>query len=417
MTDAVDTIATQRAAFLASGGGRVCLGNAAGDLDSVVSALAAAALYGGAALARFPREDLALRRDAEAALAHDDAAAAAAGGAPARLALVFGDEAAAAPAAACEVVLTDHNAFDGGDASLAFASPATVVAVVDHHADEGRHADARDREIDAACGSCCTMLAERLLARGGEPPARLLALAFAAVAVDCRGFAAKHAGLKFSPRDVALGHAVLDALGGGPAPDGSAPALRGRALPAACAVLGAATVGDLAKRLLAARKDVSALDAPQLLRLDYKRASAGRLRVGAASIMAPLSDFSRRAGGGAPLGAALRAFAAKSGVDVLFAMTAAEQGAKGLAYVVRDGAVDAAALERRLEAAPEGLPGDLLALPLFATQRVTTDGFGLAFGALLGDGDGAPRCSRLRADITRKTVLPFVLHVLGELAA
>ena len=206
-------------------------------------------------------------------------------------------------------MLTAHNAFDGGDASLAFASPATVVAVVDHHADEGRHADARDREIDAACGSCCTMLAERLLARGGEPPARLLALAFAAVAVDCRGFAAKHAGLKFSPRDVALGHAVLDALGGGPAPDGSAPALRGRALPAACAVLGAATVGDLAKRLLAARKDVSALDAPQLLRLDYKQASAGRLRVGAASIMAPLSDFSRRAGGGGPLGAALRAFA------------------------------------------------------------------------------------------------------------
>ena len=30
MTDAFDTIATQRAAFLASGGGRVCLGNAAG---------------------------------------------------------------------------------------------------------------------------------------------------------------------------------------------------------------------------------------------------------------------------------------------------------------------------------------------------------------------------------------------------
>ncbi|KAK7254314.1 hypothetical protein SO694_00009330 [Aureococcus anophagefferens] len=98
-------------------------------------------------------------------------------------------------------------------------------------------------------------------------------------------------------------------------------------------------------------------------------------------------------------------------------MTAAEQGAKGLAYVVRDGAVDAAALERRLEAAPEGLPGDLAALPLFGTQRVATDGFGLAFGALLGDADGASRCSRLRADITRKTVLPFVLHVLGELAA
>ncbi|KAH8060527.1 pyrophosphatase [Aureococcus anophagefferens] len=246
MTDAFDAITAQRAAFLASGGGRVCLGNAAGDLDSVVSALAAAALYGGAALARFPREDLALRRDAEAALAHDDAAAAAAGAAPA---LAAPSATRRRRAAACEVVLTDHNAFDGGDASLAFASPATVVAV--------------------------------------------------------------------------------------------------------------------------------------LLRLDYKRASAGRLRVGAASIMAPLSDF-RAARAAARLGAALRA-AAKSGVDVLFAMTAAEQGAKGLAYVVRDGA-------RR------------------------DDGFGLAFGPSW-DADGASRCSRLRADITRKTVLPFVLHVLGELAA
>ncbi|KAK7254317.1 hypothetical protein SO694_00009331 [Aureococcus anophagefferens] len=112
MTDAFDAITAQRAAFLASGGGRVCLGNAAGDLDSVVSALAAAALYGGAALARFPREDLALRRDAEAALAHDDAAAAAAGAAPRWLRFVFGGDggARARPARSCSRTTTPSTA-------------------------------------------------------------------------------------------------------------------------------------------------------------------------------------------------------------------------------------------------------------------------------------------------------------------
>ncbi|KAH8060819.1 pyrophosphatase [Aureococcus anophagefferens] len=153
------------------------------------------------------------------------------------------------------------------------------------------------------------MLAERLLARAASRR-RGTALAFAAVAVDCRGFAGCSGPEIFAAHRASA--AVLDALGGGPAPDGSAPALRGRALPAACAVLGAATVGDLAKRLLAARKDVSALEAPQLLRLDYKRASAGRLRVGAASIMAPLSDFSRRAALRAPLSAGAPAAAAST---------------------------------------------------------------------------------------------------------
>ncbi|KAH8060818.1 pyrophosphatase [Aureococcus anophagefferens] len=131
MTDAFDAITVQRAAFLASGGGRVCLGNAAGDLDSVVSALAAAALYGGAALARFPR------RTSRCAATPRPRSRTTTRPRPRKRAQqrrCLRRPGGGSAGAACEVVLTDHNAFDGGDASLAFASPATVVAVVDHHA-------------------------------------------------------------------------------------------------------------------------------------------------------------------------------------------------------------------------------------------------------------------------------------------
>ena len=388
---------------------RVCLGNGAGDLDSVVSAVVAGYLYGGVAVARFPRGDLALRRDAEAVLSHD---AQTFGGTAASAALAFYGEGLAGDGS-CEVVLTDHNRFDDDDVELrAFASGAKVVAVLDHHRDELRHLEApvRDREVDPALGSCSSLLAERLLASGAVPE-RVAALVLSAIAVDCRGFADKFAGTKFVDRDVRAGHALLDALGAR-CPAGSprdAAALRARALPERGRVLGALTVGDAAKRLLRARKDVSSLDAAQLLRLDYKQARAGDLKVGAASIMAPMSDFARRAGGASRLAAALADFADARGVDVLFAMTSAEGGAKALAHVAPRRPDLLAPLERKLEAAPAGLPADLLENPLFATQGLLTRGFEASFADLDG---GGPRWSPINGNATRKTVLPAVLHCL-----
>ena len=388
---------------------RVCLGNGAGDLDSVVSAVVAGYLYGGVAVARFPRGDLALRRDAEAVLSHD---ARTFGGTAASAAVAFYGEGLAGDGS-CEVVLTDHNRFDDDDVELrAFASGAEVVAVLDHHRDELRHLEApvRDREVDPALGSCSSLLAERLVASGAVPE-RVAALLLSAIAVDCRGFADKFAGTKFVDRDVRAGHALLDALGAR-CPAGSprdAAALRARALPERCRVLGATTVGDAAKRLLKARKDVSSLDAAQLLRLDYKQARAGDLKVGAASIMAPMSDFARRAGGPSRLAAALADFADARGVDVLFAMTSAEGGAKALAHVAPRRPDLLKPLERKLEAVPAGLPADLLENPLFATQGLVTRGFEASFADLDG---GGPRWSPINGNATRKTVLPAVLHCL-----
>mgnify|MGYP002005717093 CR=1 FL=1 len=64
-------LAQRKAAFLGPGDDAartVAVGNRAGDLDSIASALAVAHLTSGVALAQFARRDLALRRDASAAL-------------------------------------------------------------------------------------------------------------------------------------------------------------------------------------------------------------------------------------------------------------------------------------------------------------------------------------------------------------
>jgi len=145
------------------------------------------------------------------------------------------------------------------------------------------------------------------------------------------------------------------------------------------------------------------------------QARAGELEVGVCAVFVPLRELIARAGGGGALSAAMAAFGGRSGVDVLFALSAEDRaaggsGLKGVSVVplTPGGRGAAAALASALEAAPEGLPPSLASQPLFVKQQLGTDGFGIGFE----DADAASglRVSPLRNAVSRKTFLPTVLH-------
>ena len=208
----------------------VSVGNDAGDLDSLVSAIAYAEWQQAATpeaaevlfvpLAPFKRRDFRLRTDATLLFEHCGVPLDADTGAPASL--LHLDE-AAAPAAAWEgrlgITLTDHNACVP---AVAAALGERIIAIVDHHNDERRHlVDADEptackpaaavglaavrsvREVDPSTGSACSLMAELMsdaeLARCSEGT-RLLMLG--TIAIDTRGFAPALIFQKFGPRDV-----------------------------------------------------------------------------------------------------------------------------------------------------------------------------------------------------------------------
>jgi hypothetical protein len=208
----------------------VSVGNDAGDLDSLVSAIAYAEWQQAATpeaaevlfvpLAPFKRRDFRLRTDATLLFEHCGVPLDADTGAPASL--LHLDE-AAAPAAAGEgrlgITLTDHNACVP---AVAAALGDRIIAIVDHHNDERRHlVDADEptackpaaavglaavrsvREVDPSTGSACSLMAELMsdaeLARCSEGT-RLLMLG--TIAIDTRGFAPALIFQKFGPRDV-----------------------------------------------------------------------------------------------------------------------------------------------------------------------------------------------------------------------
>ncbi|KAG8462798.1 hypothetical protein KFE25_004774 [Diacronema lutheri] len=458
----------------------VVLGNTAGDLDTIVSSVVLAFCRHAAVaseavtmattddgappplfvpLIPFARRDFRLRQDACALFAHAGFAPDE-HGAPAEL--LFADELTdatvalwqAAPAdAPFALILTDHNALDAGTAARLRADDGAVSAIYDHHNDARRHERAAPRVIDVAAGSASSLIAELLLhpAAPSPPLAQACVLLLGAIAVDTRAFAAD--AHKYSHRDVHAAHALLAALARPAALPRAPPALSANGdeisrhakwlradapLPPLAALGGSASLKALGKRLLDARFEVAGLSVGELLALDYKQTDGGGLRVGVAAIFIPLADLLLRAGGGGPLEEAMGRFAHERGVDVLLALTAADDrssvrsaraegegegelsGLKGAAVAPAlergDAPVRAcAALAAALERAPEGLPAALLAEPLYVKQGIASAaGFGLEFA--LADGARHLRTSALRRSATRKTVLPAVTHLCARLA-
>jgi len=452
----------------------VCVGNDAGDIDSLVSAIGLAALLRRreptvlhTPCAPFPRADFRLRQDACLLFAHcevqfDDA------GAPAELVHLddlevasasWTDDGTAATRTGLALALTDHNVCLPGVASA--VSDAPVVAIVDHHNDEQKHLEtAATRSIDPAAGSTCSMIVEMIGAEaadgdGGDDDGASAAdellggplgvLLLGAMAVDTRGFDPALLGTKFSTRDVAAGQALLSALGAAPLaaslpdapPADVAAALRTAQLPPSARVAGATTPQELSAALLKARYSVDGLGPAELLRLDYKEAVAASATVGVAAICVTRAELLERSvveddvgsgGGGAGLERAMAVAAARRGVDILFALTAEDDAADGglkslVVYTPNEDMGTNAEFGRRRTRTPFGnavlasmaqmpleLPARLAEQPLFAAQAIPEEGFGLRWAAVPGGASSQLRMSTLRAAATRKTLMPAIVH-------
>lgn len=380
----------------------VVVGNRAGDLDSIVSAMATATLVNGVAAAAMKRGELCLRRDAIAVLKHYGFNFESDGSIKE---LVYSDD-QLPDQFPVDLVLVDHNAIEVG----MFGKASRVMGVIDHHADEGLYMNPPlFRVVDPACGSACTLVAERL---DTKAPADLLGLLASTIAIDTRGF--DPALRRFCERDIAVIGTILDALGAPQTSD-----IRKRPVPNGIGN----TVADVARTLLRARSDVADLTARQLLRMDYKQATAGKMRIGAAGILTTLPDLQRRvlSSDRASLGALLRELADEYDLDFACALTQAHKDpqrgkVKACAYYARPGPFKASVLEDKLQALPTGIPPHLAENPLFESQNITTSGFGLSFDTLrdhspTGDDDLDPlRFSLLAPQVTRKTFLPALLH-------
>ena len=73
-------------------------------------------------------------------------------------------------------------------------------------------------------------------------------------------------------------------------------------------------------------------------------------------------------------------------------------------------------LREALRLMPQGLPSELCAQPLFLSQAVVTDGFGVDFTPAQGvPAEAALELSPLRPQITRKTFFPALLHAAAGL--
>ena len=105
---------------------------------------------------------------------------------------------------------------------------------------------------------------------------------------------------------------------------------------------------------------------------------------------------------------------------MLVALTAGDKGdgkRKGILLMATSetpaAASAASALRRVLEAIPADLPSTLAAEPLYQSQRITDEGFGIRFARVEGAVERQVLRSPLRPQVTRKTVLPVLLHGLS----
>jgi len=274
------------------------------------------------------------------------------------------------------ITLTDHNTLahkwgeDGGAAALGQA----VVAIVDHHEDKGEHAhvssSARNIAFDASsgleeAGSCCTLVAEMLLARHST--------SMGTAAADGDG-----GGAASLPEDVALllsGVILLDTcnmdatVGKGRPRDAAALDALFAALPAEKRGMRDSIFKELngAKTSPAFWKALSARDA---LRLDYKHFRVGGgWALGMSSLILPLSDLREKANMESALVSYFAASVERKAMDLMvcMCMVMPEEGSGG---------------KRRRELMAVGSRGRLDALREF----LYTDEAGQAMGtAAVGD--------------------------------
>mmetsp|Transcript_23638 Transcript_23638/g.41733 ORF Transcript_23638/g.41733 Transcript_23638/m.41733 type:complete len:421 (-) Transcript_23638:828-2090(-) len=411
-------LASGRGALVgASRASRIALsiGNDAGDLDSIVSALALAFCWDklpgtaeqgtGVAVAPFKRKEFRLRGDArwlfkKAGVAMD------AVGAPEGL--LFMDDLDQPTVEEldqrCSLLLTDHNepgtklcALWGGRQNLP-----PVASVVDHHQDAGQFTDALLRVVDPACGSACTLVASQALSNQVTLPEDLVTLLLGTILLDTRDFDADKK--RFAEIDVQTHKLLCETY------------------PNACPSREEQT--KWYKELKDARHDVDGLSSADLVLLDLKSSTlssgpfSGSL-VAFASIMDSMTGFVERAGGPEKLQEELKQVAEEQGYFAIICMTKAEKLVKGapkrkhiLVHSTSTPFEDH--VMKSVVNVPEVLSPELRENELFRRQGVLSKGFEVEPSNL--GGDTALRIVSIQDDITRKTMMPTVLEIAQKSA-
>jgi len=355
-----------REAFLASLAGEsssttpwvVVMGNEAGDLDSMASALAHAHLLNtlegirAVPLILTPRAALRLRPENELALRLTRPDAGQETLDSLEHVLLCVDDLPVPTesllARGVKFALVDHNSLLGpfrtqGGASEADAVEASVVAILDHHADDGAHAAASPRIIDTSAASCASIVASHWASRlpkgatglGGQPllPTEVARLLLSAILIDSNGL---KAGGKANDIDWSAIE-FLWPLTGMAAASESTPAV---ASISAADRTAPPNLKELADELNEVKNNVSHLSLPDLLARDYKAyaipspyfQSAAEVQLGLASIPVALKAILSRETPATPwptFVAALDAYAVQEGLTLLGVLTSFKSETKG----------------------------------------------------------------------------------------
>jgi len=266
---------------------RAVLGDEAADLDSMASPVAYAWLLARGngeritvPVMNIPRVDFRLRPEAvwlfaQAGVQADN--------------LIFMDEIDLDRAHAqgrLRLVLVDHNRLP--EPRRAWAP--VVEGILDHHEDQGMYPEAG--RIIAPVGSAATLVAERLLKSGPQPPDTAVSM-------------------------LLLGTILLDTVNLDPAAKRVTP--RDEQAAGRLLQLSGADRQSLFDRLQAEKFNVSALSTRDILRRDYKEYRLGAVKCGISSALLPLGEWIDR---DPQLGTAVGDFARSRDLDLLLIMCA-----------------------------------------------------------------------------------------------
>ncbi|KAK4702674.1 hypothetical protein P7C70_g3542, partial [Phenoliferia sp. Uapishka_3] len=278
----------------------VVVGNEAGDLDSIASAIGYAFYASQVETSRqfvplvlTARSDLYLRPENLEVLfgsqiSHSDLFCINDVADPARLSSL-----------GASFALVDHNVL------LPLFGPGKVTAIIDHHADENAHLSASPRLIRpvGSCSSLVTYHFRNLLPQPASVPATLADLLLAAVIIDTS--------LKPIPEGKAAAEDVDSATF-------LIPFSKFVALPSTW-------VKDVSKELAQIKGDVAGLSGRDLLRRDYKEYQVGIWRYGIATIPVPLSIWlaksSTQENGWTLVQSDVEAYAKEHGLSMVVALT------------------------------------------------------------------------------------------------